>query len=109
MPEDTPHFRIGELARRSGASTDVLRAWERRYGLLRPRRSANGYRLYSPDDLDRALAMQAHLAGGASASEAAALVKHGSEAESTSHLQVSELLARLRFALGAYDGAGAAH
>jgi len=109
MPEDTPLIRIGELSRRSGASTDVLRAWERRYGLLRPRRSANGYRLYSPDDLDRALAMQAHLATGASASEAAALVKNGSEAESTSHLQVSELLARLRFALGVYDGAGAAH
>ncbi len=109
MTEDTPHFRIGELSRRSGASTDVLRAWERRYGLLRPRRSANGYRLYSADDLERALAMQAHLAGGTSASEAAALVKNGGEAQATSHLQVSELLARLRFALADYDGADAAH
>jgi DNA-binding transcriptional MerR regulator len=109
MPEDTPHFRIGELSRRSGASTDVLRAWERRYGLLRPRRSANGYRLYSPDDLERALAMQAYLASGTSASEAAALVKNGAEPEATSHDQVSELLARLRFALAAYDGADATH
>jgi len=109
MTEDTTQLRIGELSRRSGASTDVLRSWERRYGLLRPRRSSNGYRLYSAEDLDRALAMQAHLAAGTSAAEAAALVKNGSETEGASHHQVAELLARLRSALAAYDGAGAAH
>src|SRR3954451_2138427 len=111
MTEDTIQLRIGELSRRSGASTDVLRSWERRYGLLRPRRSSNGYRLYSAEDLDRALAMPAHLAAGTSAAEAAALVKNGSgsETEDASHQQVSELLARLRSALAAYDGAGAAH
>lgn len=109
MTEDTTQLRIGELSRRSGASTDVLRSWERRYGLLRPRRSPNGYRLYSAEDLDRALAMQAHLAAGTSAAEAAALVKNGSETEDASRQQVPELLARLRSALTAYDGAGAAH
>ncbi|MFL6033771.1 MAG: MerR family transcriptional regulator [Gaiellaceae bacterium] len=109
MTEDTTQLRIGELSRRSGASTDVLRSWERRYGLLRPTRSPNGYRLYSAEDLDRALAMQAHLAAGTSAAEAAALVKNGSETEDASHHQVPEFLARLRSALAAYDGAGAAH
>ena len=29
-------------------STHVLRAWESRYGLLRPVRSSGGYRLYGP-------------------------------------------------------------
>jgi DNA-binding transcriptional MerR regulator len=109
MTEATTQLRIGELSRRSGASTDVLRAWERRYGLLRPSRSPNGYRLYSTDDLGRALAMQAHLAAGTSAAEAAALVKDVGETEEASHHQVSELLARLRFALADYDGAGASH
>ena len=33
------YLRIGELARRTGASPELLRAWERRYGLLRPTRS----------------------------------------------------------------------
>src|SRR3954470_4142035 len=74
---DTSYFRIGELSRRSGASTDVLRAWERRYGLLRPARSPKGYRLYSADDLRRAQEMQAHLAGGAAPAEAAELVRSG--------------------------------
>ena len=35
-------FRIGELSRRSGVSPELLRAWERRYGLLQPTRSPGG-------------------------------------------------------------------
>lgn len=33
-------FSIGEVSRRTGVSVDVIRAWERRYGLLEPQRSA---------------------------------------------------------------------
>jgi len=65
-------FRIGELSRRSGVSPDLLRAWERRYGLLRPARSSGGLRLYTKDDLLRVQAMQEHLAAGLAAAEAAA-------------------------------------
>lgn len=63
--------RIGELGRRVGVSEHVLRAWERRYGLLRPVRSPGGYRLYSDADERRVRRMQAHLAAGLSAAEAA--------------------------------------
>ena len=65
--------RIGELSRRSGVSPEVLRAWERRYGLLRPVRSAGGLRLYAPEDLERVRLMRRHLAAGLAAAEAAAL------------------------------------
>jgi DNA-binding transcriptional MerR regulator len=64
-------LRIGELSRRLGVSDHVLRAWERRYGLLRPVRSAGGFRLYSETDLERVRRMQDHLARGLSAAEAA--------------------------------------
>src|SRR4030095_9722996 len=64
-------LRIGELSRRLGVSDHVLRAWERRYGLLRPVRSTGGFRLYSEADLDRGRRMQAHLAQVLSAAEAA--------------------------------------
>jgi MerR family transcriptional regulator, light-induced transcriptional regulator len=64
-------FRIGELSRRSGVSPDLLRAWERRYGLLNPTRSSGGLRLYSESDLHRVLAMQKQLAAGLAAAEAA--------------------------------------
>ena len=64
-------LRIGELSRRLGVSDHVLRAWESRYGLLRPRRSAGGFRLYSEADELLVRRMQAHLARGLSAAEAA--------------------------------------
>jgi len=64
-------LRIGELSRRLGISHHLLRAWERRYGLLRPQRSAGGFRLYSAADLRRVRRMQEHLAQGLSAAEAA--------------------------------------
>jgi MerR family transcriptional regulator, light-induced transcriptional regulator len=67
----TAVFRIGELSRRLGVSEHALRAWERRYGLLRPMRSAGGFRLYSEADLHRVRRMQSHMARGLSAAQAA--------------------------------------
>jgi len=72
MP-DHDLLRIGELSRRSGVSPELLRAWERRYRLLRPTRSQGGLRLYAPDDLERVRLMQHHLSRGLAAAEAAAL------------------------------------
>jgi DNA-binding transcriptional MerR regulator len=64
-------LRIGELSRRLGVSDHVLRAWESRYGLLQPVRSPGGFRLYSEADESRIRRMQAYLADGLSAAEAA--------------------------------------
>src|SRR5687767_13935314 len=66
-------LRIGELSKRSGVSPELLRAWERRYGLLRPMRSAGGLRLYTPADVERVRVMRQHIADGLAAAEAAAL------------------------------------
>lgn len=66
-------LRIGELSKRSGVAPELLRAWERRYGLLRPVRSAGGLRLYTPADVERVRVMRRHLADGLAAAEAAAL------------------------------------
>ena len=66
-------LRIGELSRRAAVSPELLRAWERRYGLLRPIRSDGGFRLYSAADEERVRRMQANLAAGLSAAEAARL------------------------------------
>ncbi len=73
-PEAAPRVRIGELSSRVGESPEVLRAWERRYGLLRPTRSAGGFRLYGEEDERRVRAMQALLASGVSARQAAEAV-----------------------------------
>jgi MerR family transcriptional regulator, light-induced transcriptional regulator len=74
MPGGVDHMlRIGELGRRVGVSPELLRAWERRYGLLQPARTDGGLRLYSADDERRVRAMRAHLDSGLSAAEAARL------------------------------------
>ena len=69
LPEPAPRVRIGELSDRVGESPTLLRAWERRYGLLRPLRSAGGFRLYGAEDERRVRAMQA-AAGGRCVSSA---------------------------------------
>jgi DNA-binding transcriptional MerR regulator len=71
MPDPPALLRIGALSRRVGLSDHVLRAWERRYGLLRPLRTEGGFRLYSEADVARVRRMQEHLAAGLSPAEAA--------------------------------------
>ncbi len=72
--------RIGELSRRTDVPIASLRAWEARYGLLTPKRTKGGFRLYGPDDVARVLAMRANLERRLSAAEAArlALAESGS-------------------------------
>ena len=67
------HLRIGELSRRVGVPPELLRAWEQRYGLLQPVRSAGGFRLYTTADEDRVRSMRRHLDAGISAAQAARL------------------------------------
>ena len=66
-------IRIGELAKRAGVSPELLRAWERRYGLLAPARSDGGFRLYAVEDVARIRRMRELIDGGVSAAEAAAI------------------------------------
>jgi DNA-binding transcriptional MerR regulator len=95
-------LRIGELSRRTGVKPDLLRAWERRYGLLEPERSAGGFRLYAPASVDRIEAMQEQLARGLSAAEAARLaLLEGSEPTRSASIDV--LVAELGDALDDYD------
>src|ERR1700750_1035433 len=109
-PESSPLLRIGELSRRLGVSDHVLRAWEARYGLLQPVRSAGGFRLYSEADALRVRRMQAHLAECLSAAEAARAVlgqdsSPDGRAGGTDRVPTteSELSGALRQALDAFD------
>ncbi len=100
-------LRIGELAAKSGVSADLLRAWEKRYDLLRPDRSRGGYRLYSAADEERVRAMVRHLGSGVPAGEAARLVldeDRSAGLEATAELPA--MSAELRAALERFDDAG---
>lgn len=44
-------YRIQRFSKLTGLSTHVIRAWERRYGLVTPVRGTNRYRLYNDEDV----------------------------------------------------------
>jgi len=102
-PDGPPVLRIGELSRRPGVSDHVLRAWESRYGLLQPVRSAGGFRLYSEADESRVRRMRAHLARGLSAAEAARAVLGEDSGAGRAGPAAGELPGALRQALDAFD------
>ncbi|MCE8002984.1 MerR family transcriptional regulator [Billgrantia ethanolica] len=52
-PADTPLYPIREVSRITGVNSVTLRAWERRYGLIRPQRTPKGHRLYAREDIER--------------------------------------------------------
>ena len=102
MPE-TGLLRIGELSRRAGVSPELLRAWERRYDLLRPTRTPGGLRLYSSEDLWRVHEMQRHLADGLAAAQAAALAGRAPPEPENAPLAAAEVRAELAAALHGLD------
>jgi MerR family transcriptional regulator, light-induced transcriptional regulator len=94
--------RIGEFARRVGVTPELLRAWERRYGLLRPVRTQGGFRLYGEEDADRVARMRRGLDDGLSAAEAARAAL--APPPSPEHL-LDDARARLMSAIESYDEA----
>jgi MerR family transcriptional regulator, light-induced transcriptional regulator len=94
-------LRIGELSRRTGVKPDLLRAWERRYGLLEPQRTSGGFRLYPQAAVARVEAMRSHLAEGLSAAQAARMAA-AAPAE-PAMASIASLLEELRSALDGFD------
>jgi MerR family transcriptional regulator, light-induced transcriptional regulator len=94
--------RIGEFARRVGVTPELLRAWEQRYGLLRPVRTAGGFRLYGEEDAERVARMRRALDEGLSAAEAAHVAL---EEVSPPDRLIEDAVARLVSAIESYDEA----
>ncbi|HLL54225.1 MAG TPA: MerR family transcriptional regulator [Myxococcaceae bacterium] len=67
-------FRIRKAAELSGVTEDLIRAWERRYGVLTPRRTPGGYRVYSDEDIAVLRRLRRLTEEGMSIAEAARLV-----------------------------------
>lgn len=99
--------RIGELSRRTGVSVELLRAWEARYRLLRPRRTPGGFRLYSDMDAARVQRMRSLLASGLSAAQAARTVQQEEAAGTRSTTVPLGIVEELDRALVAFDEPGA--
>jgi DNA-binding transcriptional MerR regulator len=90
---------IGEVAHRTGVTVPTLRAWERRYKLLRPVRTAGGHRRYSEQDVQRVLALLDLTAQGWAVAAAARRVADQGSAAPVPPRAVDELRERLWNAL----------
>lgn len=58
MDEDQKVHPIGYVARQTGLSTHVIRAWEKRYRCIQPGRTTTGRRLYSDNDIRHLVLLQ---------------------------------------------------
>lgn len=71
----TPTFNMKAVVRETGIRPDTLRAWERRYELPNPDRTAGGHRIYSQRDVDILRWLLARQDEGLSISHAVELFK----------------------------------
>jgi len=65
-------FKMRTITRLTEFSPELLRAWERRHGLLRPMRGSGGHRMYTDEDLAVLLRVKTLIAEGRSIGEIAA-------------------------------------
>lgn len=76
LDEQLPgHVPIRVVSQRTGVNPVTLRAWERRYGLIRPHRTPKGHRLYSEADIARISAIVGWLERGVSISQVRGLLE----------------------------------
>lgn len=78
--DPTPRHPMAVVSARTGLTPDVLRVWERRYGVTRPVRSPGGQRLYTDADVERLSLLRRATLGGRTVGQVA-------------HLGLSELAA----------------
>lgn len=71
-----PRHPIAVVAERTGLSQDVLRVWERRYGVVTPKRGPGGQRLYSDADIERLALLHAATRAGRGIGQIAGLTTH---------------------------------
>ena len=73
-------YTIKRASSRSGVAAPTIRAWERRYGVVSPARTASGYRLYDDVALERLTRMRLLVSEGWQPSAAAAAILAGTAA-----------------------------
>ena len=87
----TGPFRIHVAAELCGVAAATLRAWERRYGVPVPRRTASAYRLYTTEDVELIVRMRDLVEEGVSPAEAARVVLGSPPAVAEEHVPIDGL------------------
>jgi len=77
---------IRDISRMTGVNTVTLRAWERRYGLLKPQRTGKGHRLYSHSDIERVKEIQVWLGRGLAISKVNTILANKNHTEAITRI-----------------------
>ncbi|MEK9711242.1 MAG: MerR family transcriptional regulator [Thalassolituus sp.] len=102
------YYPIRVVSNETGVNAITLRAWERRYGLITPKRTAKGHRLYTEADIQLIRKVVALLQRGIPISQAKAMLENGeTEPEITIQTQQpsqwSQYRGRLSVAIRDFD------
>ena len=110
---DLAIYSIKAMANMAGVTEPTLRAWEKRYEILIPKRTESGHRRYTRRDINRVIWLKNRLAEGMAISQAAFLLQSQPdslftepELNGTRPLPAVSRLSRKSAALPAYPQAG---
>lgn len=85
-------FPIREVSRLTGVNPVTLRAWERRYGLIQPKRTESGHRLYAVADIERVHSILGWIDRGVAVSKVAKILARTAPHQALAHLIPNELV-----------------
>src|SRR5215212_4003907 len=91
-------YRIKTVASLTGISPTTLRAWDRRYDLVEPRRTHSGYRVYSDVDIATLTRVKRLVDRGFKVGQAISLVRRGMQEPASGDLS-TEALGTIRYRL----------
>jgi len=72
---DEPMYNAKAVKMQTGVTAATLRSWERRYGILVPKRTPGGHRLYSPRDVAAIEWLKQHIEQGMRISHASTMLQ----------------------------------
>lgn len=87
-------YTIGEVALLCDINPVTLRAWQRRYGLLKPQRTDGGHRLFNDADIDRIREIKGWIDNGVQVSKVKTLLSEQNNAEQDIWREQQEVLLR---------------
>ena len=74
-------YTIGEVAQLCDINPVTLRAWQRRYGLLKPQRTDGGHRLFNEQEIDRIREIKRWIDSGVQVSKVKTLLNDNTSGE----------------------------
>ena len=85
-------YTIGEVAQLCDINPVTLRAWQRRYGLLKPQRTDGGHRLFNEQEIDRIREIQRWIDAGVQVGKVKTLLNDNDQQQENGWREQQEIL-----------------